>query len=124
MSSRLPTSAVTATASQPVLSCARRAAISFSVSVLRAASTSFGPARAAASAVARPMPLVAPVITITCWASGLCLGSAIVDLLRGSDEDRDGKSHAGDAPLRLGHAVAEAFQRGGCERLRVQLESR
>src|SRR5437763_7279772 len=76
MSSRLPTSAVTAMASQP-FPCARRDAISFSVSVLRAARTSLAPWRAAASAVASPMPLDAPVITMTCSESGLCLLSAM-----------------------------------------------
>src|SRR3982750_2368561 len=45
--------------------------ISSSACPARAARTSLAPSLAAASAVARPMPLDAPVITMTCWSRGL-----------------------------------------------------
>src|SRR3954471_24356914 len=40
------------------------------VDSLREASTSFAPCSAASSAAANPMPLEAPVMTITCWSRG------------------------------------------------------
>ena len=67
-SPRLPTSASTAIASAPF--CDRRAATSSSVSPLRAARTNFAPCSAAASAVAKPIPLEAPVMTMTCSLTG------------------------------------------------------
>src|SRR3954454_4003210 len=41
-----------------------------SVDSLREASTSFAPCSAASSAAANPMPLEAPVMTMTCWLRG------------------------------------------------------
>jgi hypothetical protein len=46
-----------------------------SVSSLREASTTLAPRCAAVRAVARPMPLEAPVMTMTCWLSGLSLAA-------------------------------------------------
>src|SRR5215470_5593583 len=48
-----------------------RSTTSSSVSLLRAASTTLAPFLAAVSAVHRPMPLDAPVMTITCSLIGL-----------------------------------------------------
>src|SRR5947199_10070759 len=45
--------------------------ISSSACPARAARTRLAPSLAAARAVARPMPLDAPVITMTCWSRGL-----------------------------------------------------
>jgi hypothetical protein len=65
---RSATSAATGCASPP---CARiSAAMSASVAALRATSTTRAPRLAAVSAVARPMPLEAPVTTTTCSDRG------------------------------------------------------
>lgn len=65
-SSRLLTSAVTATALGPSSDATR-----WTASVLRAASTRPAPCSAARRAVASPIPLLAPVITMTCSRIGL-----------------------------------------------------
>ncbi len=61
---RSPTSATTWMASPPA--ALMRSTMSPSVCSLREARTSLAPSLAAASAVARPMPLEAPVMTMTC----------------------------------------------------------
>ena len=71
-SSSLPTSQTTATARPPcpLISSAR----SRSAASLRAASTTAAPCAAAIRAVTSPMPLLAPVMTITCSARGFRVG--------------------------------------------------
>ncbi len=69
-SSRRPTSATTWVASPPAASISSW--IVASASALREASTTRAPARAAMRAVASPMPLEPPVMTITCSPRGLC----------------------------------------------------
>src|SRR5512132_3611195 len=65
------TSATTWTARAPIVRTSSTA--NCSPSSLRAARTRLAPRRAAMRAVARPMPLVAPVITITCVLRGFVL---------------------------------------------------
>ena len=60
-----------------------RPASALSVSALRAIRTSLAPRRAACNAVVNPIPLEAPVMTITCSFRGLC--EAMVCLLKKSD---------------------------------------
>ena len=78
---RSATSATTCNASPP--SEAIRPASALSVSALRAIRTSLAPRRAACNAVVNPIPLEAPVMTITCSFRGLC--EAMVCLLKKSD---------------------------------------
>ena len=63
-----------------------RPAISSSVSPLRAASTTLAPFLAAVSAVARPMPDDAPVMTMTCWSRGFSF--TLMTLLLMVDQNR------------------------------------
>src|SRR5574338_4567 len=65
------TSATTGVARPPIVRTS--SAASCNPSSLRAARTRLAPLRAAMRAVASPMPLVAPVITMTCWSSGFVL---------------------------------------------------
>jgi hypothetical protein len=67
-SSALATSAATAIAEPPFAVIS--STIPWSSASSRAASTTVAPRAAAIRAVARPMPLEAPVITITCSSSG------------------------------------------------------
>src|SRR3954471_13887898 len=73
---RSETSQVTAIASPPA--AVIRLTMSLSVPSLRAASTTLAPFFAAVSAVAKPMPLEAPVITMTCSFKGFSLGLAMI----------------------------------------------
>src|SRR5690606_34748761 len=81
-----------------------------SSSALRAVRTTFAPSRAAARAAARPIPLVAPVITMTCSLIGLsetamARSPGLVMLTNHGSPRRFRKCYPGACRLCLGRAL-------------------
>src|SRR3954452_15563994 len=89
--------------------------ISSSAWPARAARTSLAPCSAAARAVARPMPLEAPVMTMTCWSRGL--RSTAMECLLGDSPDggsatslgREGAAKSGQGRGTSRHPLGRAM---------------
>src|SRR3954462_15561453 len=102
-----------------------------SVDSLREASTSFAPCSAASSAAANPMPLEAPVMTMTCWSRGFNEMAISIFLCRDSVRLLGMGEHVGACPVcSCGQMTAPFAHRfpsncdgvklRGCDRLRQQ----